>query len=116
MTSGYKLKRSVILHTPTSSMKFFVVLQVTNKKPITVLDILEKIRLHVSVPQCDVFGYLSIESEIVILIIPVDQNPKPLQVGSGGGLFTQHGFSSCLSVLTSLFSVRRFGSGEFPVC
>ncbi|KAJ7416685.1 hypothetical protein BTVI_34911 [Pitangus sulphuratus] len=53
--------------------------EVTNKKPITVLDILEKIRLHVSVPQCDVFGYLSIESEIVILIIPVDQNPKPLQ-------------------------------------
>ncbi|XP_059330774.1 reversion-inducing cysteine-rich protein with Kazal motifs isoform X5 [Ammospiza nelsoni] len=54
--------------------------RVTNKKPITVLDILEKIRLHVSVPQCDVFGYLSIESEIVILIIPVDQNPKPLQI------------------------------------
>lgn len=54
--------------------------RVTNKKPITVLDILEKLRLHVSVPQCDVFGYLSIESEIVILIIPVDQKPKPLQI------------------------------------
>lgn len=68
------------MHNTTSSTKFFVFFQVTNKKPITVLDILEKIRLHVSVPQCDVFGYLSIESEIVILIIPVDQNPKPLQV------------------------------------
>lgn len=54
------------------------------------LDILEKIRLHVSVPQCDVFGYLSIESEIVILIIPVDQNPKPLQVDYVIMLFTQH--------------------------
>ncbi|CAM5091872.1 unnamed protein product [Eretmochelys imbricata] len=54
--------------------------KVTNKKPITVLEVLQKIRLHVSVPQCDVFGYLSIESEIVILIIPVDQNPKPLQI------------------------------------
>uniref|UniRef100_A0A8D0G7P3 Reversion-inducing cysteine-rich protein with Kazal motifs n=1 Tax=Sphenodon punctatus TaxID=8508 RepID=A0A8D0G7P3_SPHPU len=54
--------------------------KVTNKKPITVLEILQKVRLHVSVPQCDVFGYLSIESEIVVLIIPVDQNPKPLQI------------------------------------
>lgn len=52
----------------------------TNKKPITVLEILQKIRMHVSVPQCDVFGYLSIESEIVILIIPVDHYPKALQV------------------------------------
>lgn len=79
-----------ILHNITSSTEFFVFFQVTNKKPITVLDILEKIRLHVSVPQCDVFGYLSIESEIVILIIPVDQNPKPLQVDDVIILFTQH--------------------------
>lgn len=55
----------------------------TNKKPVTVLEILQKIRMHVSVPQCDVFGYLSIESEIVILIIPVDHSPKALQVGLG---------------------------------
>nr|XP_028559628.1 reversion-inducing cysteine-rich protein with Kazal motifs isoform X1 [Podarcis muralis] len=54
--------------------------KITNKRPITVLEILQKIRLHVSVPQCDVFGYFSIESEIVILITPVDQNPKPLQI------------------------------------
>lgn len=38
--------------------------------------------MHVSVPQCDVFGYFSIESEIVILIIPVDHHPKALQVRS----------------------------------
>lgn len=37
-----------------------------------------------SVPQCDVFGYLSIESELVILITPVDHLPKALQVGFGG--------------------------------
>ncbi|XP_036117740.1 reversion-inducing cysteine-rich protein with Kazal motifs [Molossus molossus] len=54
--------------------------KVTNKKPVTVLDILQKIRMHVSVPQCDVFGYFSIESEIVILIIPVDHYPKVLQI------------------------------------
>ncbi|KAK2119976.1 hypothetical protein P7K49_001362 [Saguinus oedipus] len=51
-------------------------------KPIIppVLEILQKIRMHVSVPQCDVFGYFSIESEIVILIIPVDHYPKALQI------------------------------------
>lgn len=83
-----------IFHNITSSAEFSVFFQVTNKKPITVLDILEKIRLHVSVPQCDVFGYLSIESEIVILIIPVDQNPKPLQVDDVTIWFTQRGFAS----------------------
>lgn len=51
-----------------------------NKKPITTFDIIQKIRLHISVPQCDVFGYLSIESEIVVLIIPTGKNPKQLQV------------------------------------
>ncbi|XP_023571845.1 reversion-inducing cysteine-rich protein with Kazal motifs [Octodon degus] len=60
--------------------KLDIIAKVTNKKPITVLDILEKIRMHVSVPQCDVFGYFSIESEIVILIIPVDHYPKALQI------------------------------------
>nr|XP_056713840.1 reversion-inducing cysteine-rich protein with Kazal motifs [Euleptes europaea] len=60
--------------------KLDIFVRLTTKKPITVLEILQKIRLHVSVPQCDVFGYFSIESEIVILIVPVDQNPKPLQI------------------------------------
>uniref|UniRef100_A0A8C5LEY5 Reversion-inducing cysteine-rich protein with Kazal motifs n=1 Tax=Jaculus jaculus TaxID=51337 RepID=A0A8C5LEY5_JACJA len=60
--------------------KLDTIAKVTNKKPITVLEILQKVRMHVSVPQCDVFGYLSIESEIVILIIPVDHYPKALQI------------------------------------
>lgn len=67
----------------------------TSKKPITVLEVLQKIRMHVSVPQCDVFGYLSIESEIVILIIPVDHHPKALQVG----------FSTCWAGIVSLYSL-----------
>lgn len=92
-----KLRRR-IFPSITSSTEFFIFFQVTNKKPITVLDILEKIRLHVSVPQCDVFGYLSIESEIVIFIIPVDQNPKPLQVDDVIILFIQHGFASLFYV------------------
>ncbi|XP_007945195.1 reversion-inducing cysteine-rich protein with Kazal motifs [Orycteropus afer afer] len=60
--------------------KLDTIAKVTNKKPITILEILEKVRMHVSVPQCDVFGYFSIESEIVILVIPVDQCPKALQI------------------------------------
>lgn len=47
---------------------------------MSVHDVLQMLRLHVSVPQCDVFGYLSIDHELVILIAPVDQHPTPLQV------------------------------------
>ncbi|XP_068092712.1 reversion-inducing cysteine-rich protein with Kazal motifs [Hyperolius riggenbachi] len=50
------------------------------KLPITVMDILQKLRLHISVPQCDVFGYLSVESEIVVLVLPVDNHPKAIQI------------------------------------
>lgn len=103
------------MHNITSSRKFFVFFQVTNKKPITVLDILEKIRLHVSVPQCDVFGYLSIESEIVILIIPVDQNPKPLQVGYILILFTQYGFSFSLFFFFLMYTLYYFQYSSFKV-
>uniref|UniRef100_A0A8D3CZ90 Reversion-inducing cysteine-rich protein with Kazal motifs n=1 Tax=Scophthalmus maximus TaxID=52904 RepID=A0A8D3CZ90_SCOMX len=48
--------------------------------PVTVHDVLRILRLHVSVPQCDVFGYLSIDHELVVLIAPVDQQPTPLQI------------------------------------
>ncbi|XP_072268055.1 reversion-inducing cysteine-rich protein with Kazal motifs isoform X2 [Pyxicephalus adspersus] len=50
------------------------------KMPITVMDILQKIRPHISVPQCDIFGYLSVESELVVLVVPVDIHPKAIQV------------------------------------
>lgn len=55
--------------------------------------------MHVSVPQCDVFGYFSIESEIVILIVPVDHSPKALQVG----------FSRCCATILSLSSLGDLG-------
>uniref|UniRef100_A0A8C1UHS1 Reversion-inducing cysteine-rich protein with Kazal motifs n=1 Tax=Cyprinus carpio TaxID=7962 RepID=A0A8C1UHS1_CYPCA len=48
--------------------------------PVTVHDVLKILRLHISVPQCDIFGYLSIDSELIFLIVPVDQQPTPLQV------------------------------------
>ncbi|XP_015210000.1 reversion-inducing cysteine-rich protein with Kazal motifs [Lepisosteus oculatus] len=54
--------------------------KLNNNKPVTIHDILQILRLHISVPQCDIFGYLSIDSEIVILIVPVDERPTPLQI------------------------------------
>ncbi|MBN3307358.1 RECK protein, partial [Amia calva] len=54
--------------------------EINHNQPMTIHDILQILRLHISVPQCDIFGYLSIESEIVILIVPVDQQPTSLQV------------------------------------
>lgn len=54
--------------------------QLNKNQPVTVHDVLQILRLHVSVPQCDVFGYLSIDHELVVLIAPVDQQPTPLQV------------------------------------
>lgn len=56
------------------------VFQLNRNQPVTLHDILKILRLHISVPQCDIFGYLSIDSEIIILIVPVDQQPTPLQV------------------------------------
>ncbi|XP_054607370.2 reversion-inducing cysteine-rich protein with Kazal motifs [Nothobranchius furzeri] len=47
---------------------------------VTVRDVLQILRLYVSVPQCDVFGYLSINNQLVVLIAPVDHHPTPLQV------------------------------------
>lgn len=54
--------------------------QLNRNQPVTVHDVLQILRLHVSVPQCDVFGYLSIDHELVVLIAPVDHQPTPLQV------------------------------------
>ncbi|KAM4026628.1 reversion-inducing cysteine-rich protein with Kazal motifs isoform 5-T6 [Anomaloglossus baeobatrachus] len=53
--------------------------EATKKWPTSILDILHKIRLHISVPQCDVFGYLSVESEIIVLVMPVDNQMKKIQ-------------------------------------
>lgn len=61
--------------------------------------------MHVSVPQCDVFGYFSIESEIVALIIPVDHYPKSLQVGFGVG-------SAAILLVLSLVDVGGVGTSQ----
>lgn len=55
-------------------------LQLNKNQPVTVHDVLQILRRHVSVPQCDVFGYLTIDHELVVLFAPVDQRPTPMQV------------------------------------
>ncbi|XP_048832829.1 reversion-inducing cysteine-rich protein with Kazal motifs isoform X1 [Brienomyrus brachyistius] len=69
-----------MLRIVVNSGQMDVFAKLNDDQPVTVHDILRILRLHVSVPQCDVFGYLSIDSEIVILIVPVDQQPTPLQI------------------------------------
>uniref|UniRef100_A0A3B3S1T2 Reversion-inducing cysteine-rich protein with Kazal motifs n=1 Tax=Paramormyrops kingsleyae TaxID=1676925 RepID=A0A3B3S1T2_9TELE len=54
--------------------------QLNRNRPMTLHDVLRILRLHVSVPQCDIFGYLSIDSAIVVLIVPVDYQPTSLQI------------------------------------
>ncbi|XP_014676337.1 PREDICTED: reversion-inducing cysteine-rich protein with Kazal motifs-like [Priapulus caudatus] len=52
----------------------------TGGAPLSVRFIAEKLRTHITVPECDVFGYLSIESEMVILVTPVTEKPTPIQI------------------------------------
>ncbi|MEQ2185231.1 hypothetical protein GOODEAATRI_016115 [Goodea atripinnis] len=54
--------------------------KLNRNQPVAVHDVLQILRLHISVPQCDVFGYLSIDNRLVVLVAPVDIQPTPLQV------------------------------------
>ncbi|XP_029687796.1 reversion-inducing cysteine-rich protein with Kazal motifs [Takifugu rubripes] len=54
--------------------------KLNKNRPVTVQDVLQVLRLHVSVPQCDVFGYLSIDHMLVVLVVPADRQPTPLQM------------------------------------
>lgn len=54
--------------------------KLNKKQPVTVHDVLQILRPHISVPQCDVFGYLSIDHLLVVIIAPMDQQPTPLQI------------------------------------
>uniref|UniRef100_H3CMQ0 Reversion-inducing cysteine-rich protein with Kazal motifs n=1 Tax=Tetraodon nigroviridis TaxID=99883 RepID=H3CMQ0_TETNG len=54
--------------------------KLNKNRPETVQDVLQVLRLHVSVPQCDVFGYLSIDHMLVVLVAPVERQPTPLQM------------------------------------
>lgn len=53
------------------------------KGPITIADVLEVLRLQISVVECDIFAYPSIESDLVLLVMPVTKSPTSLQVLAG---------------------------------
>ena len=49
--------------------------------PISLHNITAAFRRHISVQQCDVFAYLSIEDDLVVLVMPTTpKTPTPLQV------------------------------------
>ena len=53
---------------------------VTNMGPISVEHVRTILRQHIMVKECDVFVYLSIEGDLVALIMPVTVQATPLQV------------------------------------
>ena len=50
------------------------------KGPITVVNIVKTFSDMIMVSECDVFGYLGLEGDIVLLVAPVTLHPTSLQV------------------------------------
>ncbi|XP_042894920.1 reversion-inducing cysteine-rich protein with Kazal motifs [Parasteatoda tepidariorum] len=48
--------------------------------PVVIQTIAEKIREHVKVTECEVFAYLSLESDIIVLVMAITDSPTKLQV------------------------------------
>ncbi|XP_013784670.2 reversion-inducing cysteine-rich protein with Kazal motifs-like, partial [Limulus polyphemus] len=57
-----------------------VVRAVQDVKPVVVQTIAEKLRYYVKVAECDVFSYLSLESEVIVTVTPITATPTFLQV------------------------------------
>lgn len=68
------------LRTLSSQSLARMVATTAKKGPITVGDILTTLSNMVTVSECDVFGYLGLEGDIVVLVAPVTQTPTSLQV------------------------------------
>ena len=56
----------------------------STEQPISVSDVLDVLRLQLTVAECDVFAYLSVESDLIVIIMPVTASPTPLQVPTYG--------------------------------
>ncbi|XP_077978597.1 reversion-inducing cysteine-rich protein with Kazal motifs-like [Glandiceps talaboti] len=50
------------------------------KQPVSLETVLIELRRHISVAECDLYGYLSIEADVVVLVVPIVANPTNLQV------------------------------------
>jgi len=49
-------------------------------KPISVSDVTDVLRMQLTVAECDVFAYPSVESDVVVIVMPITALPTPLQV------------------------------------
>ena len=54
--------------------------------PVTMSDVLRVLRLQITVAECDVFAYPSIESDVIVIVMPITPSPTPLQVSTDGVL------------------------------
>jgi len=45
-----------------------------------VSDVVSLLRLQLTVAECDVFAYPSIESDVIVIVMPITASPTPLQV------------------------------------
>ena len=66
-----------VLVSPSQSME---AARVSQNNQITIRDVIEVLRQHISVLECDAFGYQSIERDLVLVIAPVTRYPTALQV------------------------------------
>ena len=53
---------------------------------LAVQDVLEVVEQHLSVVECGAFSYLSLEKDLVILIMPIVLHPTKLQVCDTNGI------------------------------
>lgn len=53
------------------------------KGPITLTKILNALSAMISVSECDVFGYLGFDNDLIVLVAPVTKQPTVLQVLHG---------------------------------
>jgi len=69
----------------------------TQSDVISVSDVLRVLRLQLTVAECDVFAYPSIESDVIVIVMPVTASPTPLQVSTNHVLLLDAG--QCLNCL-----------------
>jgi len=84
---------------------------------VTVADVLSVLRLQVSVAECDVFAYPSIEGDLVVLVAPVTMSPTPLQVNACMSETEKLGslITSGSPIITTFVSASTFASAEVRI-
>jgi len=53
---------------------------------LSITDVIDVLRLQLTVAECDVFAYPSIESDVIVIVMPITASPTPLQVSTNHSL------------------------------